>query len=159
MPAHRPADICPRSLKKSVVLIKGGGANPPRAKLFQVRLYPCTKTKLSSARNAVTNSFSPQASRSSTLKKVSLMSPSVASPAVTQRKMRLVVSVNGLKQLVHPAVELQKFPLSRVRTDLYTAASASQRCRKKKLNNFSSEIKKIRSAKSGFFLSFLLICE
>ena len=41
-------------------------------------------------------------------------------------------SVSGLRLPVIPAVELLKFPLSRVRTDLFIAASASQRNSRKK---------------------------
>ena len=40
-------------------------------------------------------------------------------------RMQLVASVSGLKQPAIPAVELQRFPLSPVRTDLFTAPMSS----------------------------------
>lgn len=104
--------------------IKFDGAIPSWVIKIKRGLKKCLKTKLSSVRNAAKNSYLPQANRNSTLKRASRMSLSVARSAVTHVKMQADLPVNSIRQPAHVAEERQRFPSSRQKAEMFSAANA-----------------------------------
>ena len=97
---------------------------------FRLEVFKCTTTKLSLAKTADPNSYSPPMNRPSMRKKASPTSPSAASPAATLVSLPMAAPPKELPAkcttLFAPSAEHPaKFPSSPEMTVLFIAASVS----------------------------------
>ncbi len=129
-------DICPCSLIRRTCL-QGVGAIPTEGKTifhFYEGKDQCTKTRHSFARNAARSSCSPPASRNSTQRRASRMSPCAPRiPApLAKTPPRLTESTSPLPALL--AALRRKCPSSPERTDPFIAANALQNRKNRAFN-------------------------
>ena len=122
--SRQPKQGCNHSRKMNVIERVHQNQNHQKTK----EVFPCSATRPSSAKIADKASPSPPASRNSTRKRVSPMSPSAARIAVPPASRALPVAAATVRCMTQPAqaaANPARFPSSPVPTVLFTAATAS----------------------------------